>query len=248
MSNFLDLNQLKDLLPKPDVTVSPPPQTVTVPPSPIDPTPSPTPMPMPTIPPPEPITQQPAPQQPIVINVPPPTTERPPRREDDYYPRSPYWSGRRYTYPQYPQLVGSEVDNSIKTGNISNTWGTNNNNDSSVQTIRPSPQPVQPQIIVPPATPRPIRQKKEGEGMSMMTKVVLGLCALIILGGAGYLGWMYFKRKNKGNKGNKGNANKGNTKNNTNNNSFMNNFNNNMSNNSNNSNNNNTGLPKPPSS
>jgi hypothetical protein len=236
MSNFIDLNDLKNLLPQPDVTQAPPPESI----------PPPLPPPPQTIPPPQTFTPSPSPTAappPIIVNVPEP-------KDKDDYPRSPYWGGSRYYLPNYPQYLGSEVDNSIKTGNISTSWGSNNNNTSTEQQMNtpmttPPPRNPMPILTLTPA-PRAVQQE---EGMSMTTKIVLGVCVAILIGGASYMAWRYFKNKKKS----KGSNNKNSTttrRNNTNNtNNNNNNFMNNLgSNNTTTNNNNNNNLPRPPSS
>ena len=137
------------------------------------------------------------------------------------------------------------MDNSVKTGDISNTWGTNNNNNSAPMEPTPTaaPQPIMnmlPTQVV--ATPMP-RKQNAAEGMSMTTKIVLALCFVIVLVGAGFFGWRYWKKRGVGKKNNaasvKTNNNKTNVANMTNLNNNLNNFNNNM-------NNNGVALPRPP--
>lgn len=254
MSNFIDLNDLKNLLPQPDVTQAPPPETVmptppvTLPPPPqtIPPTPN------ETCPPgymrdPLVFRSDGGPVPCVPINTPSPTAAPPqiivnvPESKDkDDYPRSPYWGGSRYYLPQYPQYLGSEVDNSIKTGNITTSWGSNNNNTSTeMNTPMPTPMATPAPILTLTPAPRAVQQE---EGMSMTTKIVLGVCVAILIGGASYMVWRYLKnkKKSKGSNNNNSTTRRNNANNNTNNN-FMNNL---GSNNTNNTNN----LPRPPSS
>jgi hypothetical protein len=187
MSNFIDLNQLQELLPQPDVTLEPQP-TPTVSTTAPEVTTQPPPQ---TIPPP-PLTQAPLP--PIIVNVP---QQQEKRRRD--YPRSPYWQGYggiyggNGMYPIIGQTQGIGSDNSIRTGNITTTWQQGNvTQENKVQQQLETPQPQQQQPL-PIMTPPPPAVATKSSNRT--TKIIIGLCAAVLIGVLGY--WAYKKYTSK---------------------------------------------------
>lgn len=231
MSNFIDLSQLQQLLPQPDVTLEPEPTPT------VSTAPEPTTQPPQTMPPPDtipPQQQTQAPLPPIIVNVPEPREDR----KRNWYPRSPYWQGYGYggqgLYPVIGQTQGIGSDNSIKTGDITTTWQHGNVTQENVQQQQATLTPQTPVMIPTPPPPPP---PKGSDGLSMRTKIVLGLCAAALVGVLGYFAYKKFMSKKKAN--NKRNIN---NNNNANNNLFD------SLNNALNNTGNNNRLPRPPQS